>query len=122
MIYQKSNSRTSQYFECIRYKDFSFFEHMHRNPELIYVRKGEISVITELGKERVTEGNFALVFPNRVHSYSSEGSSVVSKLRNALGSTKPFDITRTVLTVSSPASFFNTMLILTSITPAFWIS
>ena len=80
MIYQKSNSKTSQYFECIRYKDFSFFEHMHRNPELIYVRKGEISVITELGKERVTEGNFALVFPNRVHSYSSEGSSVVDVL------------------------------------------
>ena len=51
MIYQKSNSKTSQYFECIRYKDFSFFEHMHRNPELIYVRMGEISVITELGKE-----------------------------------------------------------------------
>lgn len=80
MIYQKSNSRAQGYFECIRYNDFSFFEHMHRNPELIFVRRGKIGVRTELGLEQVKEGEFALVLSNRIHSYETYESSLVDVL------------------------------------------
>ena len=80
MIYQKSNSNTKNYFECIRDSDFSFFEHMHRNPELIYVRRGEICINTESRSELVKAGEFALVLPNRIHSYESKESSSVDVL------------------------------------------
>lgn len=77
MIYQKENSLTREYFECKRYNNFLFAAHMHRNPELIYVRDGEVCVNTELGSETVPKGEFALIPSNMIHSYETPHFSVV---------------------------------------------
>jgi len=77
MLYQEHNSQSGYYFECIKYNDFSYVPHIHRHPELIYVVKGEVDVDLGDSTETVKEGDFALVFSNCRHGYTTLKSSEV---------------------------------------------
>ncbi len=51
--------------------DFSFPSHLHSNLELLYVMSGTISVTIHGRTKRLAEGDFAVIFPNTIHSYDS---------------------------------------------------
>lgn len=53
-------------------EDLTFGAHMHNSFELLYVRKGLVVVTIEDNDFTVSEGQAILVFPNRIHSYSSQ--------------------------------------------------
>ena len=77
MIYQKKNSEGTHYFECIRYSDFNIHAHMHRHPEILFVRQGSIAIESAAGMEIINENEFAFIMSNEMHSYSTESSSLV---------------------------------------------
>lgn len=77
MLYQSKNSFGQYFFECIRYEDFQFYLHMHRHPELIYVREGTITVEMNKKKQVLQKGEFALILSNCLHAYHSPEHSVV---------------------------------------------
>ena len=77
MIYQTHNSVGQNYFECIRYTNFSFVPHMHRHPELICVREGTIAVVTNGKREIISAGEYGWIPSNSIHSYENVDSCVV---------------------------------------------
>ena len=77
MIYQTHNSVGQNYFECIRYKNFSFVPHMHRYPEVFCVREGSIAVVTNGVREVFTQGEYGWIASNSIHSYEDLDNSVV---------------------------------------------
>ena len=77
MIYQKKNSEGVNYFECIRYSDFNIHAHMHRHPELLFVRRGSIVIESAIGKEIISENELAFIMSNEMHSYSTVSGSLV---------------------------------------------
>ncbi len=52
--------------------NFSFPSHLHSNLELFYVISGAISVTIHNQTKILTEGDFAVIFPNVIHSYDSQ--------------------------------------------------
>lgn len=77
MLYQHQNSAGKNFFEYIQCQDFNYVPHMHRHPELIYVREGEILVQFGEGFEKVGVGEFALILPNCIHGYTTPVHSVI---------------------------------------------
>ena len=77
MLYQKKNSEGVHYFECIRYSNFNILTHMHRHPELLFVRKGRIVLESGSGRELIVENEFGFIMPNEMHSYKTESDSLV---------------------------------------------
>ena len=77
MIYQKKNSEGINYFECIRYSDFNIHAHMHRHPEILFVRRGSIVIESAVGKELISENELAFIMSNEMHSYSTDSESLV---------------------------------------------
>lgn len=77
MIYQEWNSVGTSYYECIRYTDFFWTPHLHKHPELLSVREGE--VICESGgrRERIRAGEYALILSHVPHSFYTPGHSLV---------------------------------------------
>lgn len=76
MLYQEKNSVGQGFYECIRYQDFSWYPHMHRHPELIYVREGAVEAEIDGRRERIPAGSCALVLSNQVHTFESPGGSL----------------------------------------------
>lgn len=76
MWYQKENSITLDRFECIRYADIHFNLHMHRHPELVYIRQGTVLVECGGKTETICAGECALIPSNGIHGYRSCGPSV----------------------------------------------
>lgn len=77
MLYQHQNSIGKNFFEYIQYENFYYVPHMHRHPELIHVKAGEVCVEAGEKAECVREGEYALILPNCIHSYSTPMHSVV---------------------------------------------
>lgn len=77
MLYQHQNSIGKNFFEYIQYENFYYVPHMHRHPELIHVKAGEVCVEAGEEAESVREGEYALILPNCIHSYSTPMHSVV---------------------------------------------
>ena len=77
MLYQKKNSEGVHYFECIRYSNFNILTHMHRHPELLFVRRGKIVLESGSGRELIGENEFGFIMPNEMHSYKTESDSLV---------------------------------------------
>jgi len=49
--------------------------HFHKNPELIYIVKGNVECIIKDKKEILSEGDFGLCLSNEIHSYTPIGDS-----------------------------------------------
>jgi AraC-like DNA-binding protein len=63
--------------------DINFPSHLHSNLELLYVLNGTISISIQSQTKLLKEGDFAIIFPNVIHSYDSQpetdtsGSSLI---------------------------------------------
>ena len=77
MIYQHKNSVGQDFFECILYRDFHYVPHMHRHPELVHVREGELEIRLGDTVERLGENEFALIPSNCLHAYHTPEHSLV---------------------------------------------
>ena len=77
MIYQNNNSIGTNFFECLRYENFKFDSHMHRHPEVIYVRSGLVEITVGNVTQTINCGEYALVLANQPHSYKTPLNSVV---------------------------------------------
>ena len=77
MLYQRSNSVGTFYYEHIRYRDFRFEEHMHRHPELIYVEEGTLLLHLNGQTLEVPAHTYAWIPSNWVHAYETKAFSVV---------------------------------------------
>ena len=71
IIYQSENSSRPYNCDVIRYDDFSYVAHLHRDLELVYVESGEIVMTVEGRTETVRAGEFSLVLPSRIHRYET---------------------------------------------------
>lgn len=60
-------------FEHSKNLDFTF--HMHEDIELIYCIKGSANAFCDNKEYTIKQGDFFLVFPNQVHSYSKSDTS-----------------------------------------------
>ena len=53
------------------------YYHFHGNYEVVYVVSGKADVMVDNRMEELTEGSFALILPNQLHSFNaSEGSEL----------------------------------------------
>ena len=70
----------------IRKQPFLFFTmtelqfplHLHRQCELVYVRKGSITLLYRDGERTFHQGDLAIIFPDIPHGYYGETDSVIS--------------------------------------------
>lgn len=75
ILYQAINSSVSYNFNTREYEDCNFVLHLHRDFELIYVKEGNATVSIEGEDISVSEGGFALVLQNEVHSFSCDSDT-----------------------------------------------
>ena len=77
IIYQHENSSVPYNFDVVDYENFSYIPHVHRNPELVCVLRGEVRATVDESVQILHEGEFALILPNQVHGYETETESFV---------------------------------------------
>ncbi len=74
MFYQHAHAGKEEHFVKEYGRDFSFPAHIHSSFECIVLLDGEMDVTVNGNTERLTAGQAVMIFPNRVHSLSSQGS------------------------------------------------
>ena len=77
ILYQQHNSSVPYHYEAITYDRFEYISHLHRDPELICVLEGGIIATVEERTEHLIAGQFALILPNQVHSFTTPQNSRV---------------------------------------------
>ena len=75
--FQTMNSKTNYNYNIYTYEQYNFIEHFHKNFEFVYVSSGELEVTINGKSEKLCENDFAIVFPNQVHSFSTPEKSSV---------------------------------------------
>lgn len=73
--HQKDNSRGNYNYNAYTYFNTDWSPHFHKNLELIYVLDGALEVTVNGNRETTSQGDFALILPNQIHSFSSVGHS-----------------------------------------------
>lgn len=76
IIYQEKNSIGQYYFECIRWRSKSHQNNIHRHPELIAVREGNLLVGVDDREELISAGEYAYFPGSTIHHYASQGDTV----------------------------------------------
>lgn len=74
MFYQLHHTVSSEYFIREEGADFSYPPHLHQEFELIIVTEGEMLIEVNHAEFRLGGGDAMLIFPNELHSLSSEHS------------------------------------------------
>ena len=75
MLYESKNSLHSELFKIERGRDFNFPMHLHASFELITVSSGEMVITIDQTNYLLKSGNALLVFPNQLHSLSTNKHS-----------------------------------------------
>ena len=75
--YQIENSLVPGHYDCRRYVDFAFSTHLHRDPELVIVLRGEITLTVGTRDETLHAGDAALILPHEPHGYSTPAASEI---------------------------------------------
>ncbi len=78
ILYQRENSQGKYHNDIRWFENFQFVSHIHRDPELIYVKAGELTVTVEGRSFPARAGQMALVFSNQIHAYSSAARNLVA--------------------------------------------
>ena len=76
MLYQDKNSVGNYRFQCLKYINFRYTSHLHKHIEVVYVESGALEVVCGKTTEIMRAGDFALIPPNMVHSYSPIDANV----------------------------------------------
>ncbi len=74
-VYQKSNSAANYNYNIFIYDQYEFLEHFHRNYEVVFVMSGELEITVNDKTDTLRENDFAIVFPNQVHSFRTYDNS-----------------------------------------------
>ena len=74
MFYQLHHMASSEYFQREEGSDFSYPTHLHQGFELILLTEGEMKVTINQQEYDLTAGESILVFPNELHSLTSQRS------------------------------------------------
>lgn len=74
MFYQIHHMASSEYFQREEGMDFSYPTHLHQGFELILLTEGEMKVTINQQEFSLKAGESILVFPNELHSLTSEHS------------------------------------------------
>lgn len=74
MFYQFNHLGSPQYLKIESGENFSFPPHLHQCFEVIIVRRGEMEITVDENRYRLSAGEALLVFPNQIHSLSSQNS------------------------------------------------
>ena len=75
MFYESKHSLNSNLFKFEIGNDFSFPPHLHGSFEFITVTEGEMTVTIDKTQYILKAGNSVLIFPNQIHSLSTEKQS-----------------------------------------------
>ena len=75
MFYELKHPVNVDYFSVERGENFSFPSHIHYHFEIIMLTKGEMTVTVGANEYFLTPGKAILVFPNQIHSLTSDGNS-----------------------------------------------
>ena len=75
MFYESKNSLSADIWKTESDTDFSFPAHLHGSFELITVTEGSMSVTVDKRSYTVRSGDALLIFPNQVHSLTTEEHS-----------------------------------------------
>ena len=74
MFYQLLHFGTSDYFTREHGENFSYPPHLHQSFELIIVTDGSMKILIDGKKYDLTKDQAVFIFPNQIHSISSEKS------------------------------------------------
>ena len=66
--YYENDQRT---FRHLNLYNFNFPPHLHSHIEIIYIEEGELYVTIDSTTKLMQKGDFAIAFPNRIHSYNT---------------------------------------------------
>lgn len=75
MFYEFQHSNHADMFKKSHGKDFHFSSHLHSSFELVLVTEGSMTVTVSGREYSLHEGDACLVFPNQIHSFSTNGHS-----------------------------------------------
>lgn len=78
-FHQRHNSIGEMIFNTDTYENSSFCAHFHRSFELIYTVSGEFHLIIDGRNYTLKQGDFAIILPYQIHSWSiEEGAAHIS--------------------------------------------
>ena len=77
VVHQSGNSLGNYHYNIYTYQNGSWADHFHKSFELIYILDGELSLSVNGDTTVMHKGEFALVLPNEIHSFSTPESSLV---------------------------------------------
>ena len=77
IIHQEHNSLGNHNYNAFFYDNCDWFNHFHKNYELVHVLDGEVVLTLNGSQFLLKQGDFALVFPNEFHSYHTPTKSYV---------------------------------------------
>lgn len=71
IIYEQRERQLQTY----PYENLVFYEHLHKETEIILIQEGALHIKIGNTQRCIKAGGAAIIFPNLMHSYYSEGSS-----------------------------------------------
>ena len=77
MFYQSTHMDSPDYTKLERGKDFSFPPHLHQCFEVIVLLSGEMQITVDTQQYCLHTGEALMIFPNQIHSLSSDKSEHV---------------------------------------------
>lgn len=77
LIHQNTNSVGDYNYNAFIYENCEWYYHFHNNFELVYIMEGDITAMIDTHTERLFEGDFAMIFPNQIHSFHTQQKSKV---------------------------------------------
>ncbi|MBQ9774021.1 MAG: helix-turn-helix domain-containing protein [Clostridia bacterium] len=75
--HQGHNSRSNNHYNAYTYCNTEWYPHFHKSFELLYVLKGELSLNVNERTTALTQGQFALILSNQIHSFTVDARSLV---------------------------------------------
>lgn len=75
IFYQEHNSVGNYNYNIYTYTNCGYAMHFHKNLEFLYVMEGKISVEINGISGKMSEGEFAVVLPNQLHSFDVPADS-----------------------------------------------
>lgn len=72
IYHQRGNSVGNHSYNAYFYTDCTYEPHFHKNLEILHVQHGRVELHVNNRSAVLTDGDFAFVLPNEIHSFRSE--------------------------------------------------
>ena len=73
LFYEGRHFGDLNYYRIFPVRDICFDSHLHRSYEFFYVQEGALTLFLNEGRFELNSGDSALVLPNEIHGYTSQG-------------------------------------------------